>query len=123
MLLAYGADLLVGYANGWKVQGFWKSTLRPRGKAHRLNGWELGRTYLLPGYIGKGVGKGLLDRWEQFLRRKKARRYFVSYNARNRLARDFYRRNGFARAREYDDGNVHAAVRSLRQSELSSPDP
>ncbi len=58
-------------------------------------GWELFRIYLLPKYIGIGVGKKLLQLGEAFLKRKKARRYFVTAHKRNRLGIRFYLRNGF----------------------------
>jgi ribosomal protein S18 acetylase RimI-like enzyme len=58
-------------------------------------GWELLRIYLLPQYIGKGIGKKLLQLGEAFLKRKKARTYFVTSHKRNRLGIEFYLRNGF----------------------------
>jgi GNAT superfamily N-acetyltransferase len=67
-------------------------------------GWELLRIYLLPEYIGKGVGKKLLSFGESFLRRKKVNRYIVSAHAKNRLAIEFYLRNGFSRSKGKDKG-------------------
>ncbi len=65
-------------------------------------GWELLRIYLLPRYIGKGIGKRLLHLNERFLKNRGARRYFVYAHARNRLSTSFYRRNGFARMKGKD---------------------
>src|SRR5690242_16451211 len=57
--LATDKGKIVGYSNAGP--GSW--------------GWELYRIYLLPEYIGKGVGKKLLLLAEDFLRSKKARKY------------------------------------------------
>jgi diamine N-acetyltransferase len=59
--------------------------------------WELYRIYLLPEYIGKGVGKKLLLLAEDFLRSKKARKYHLYVWQENKAALDFYKRNGFAK--------------------------
>jgi diamine N-acetyltransferase len=59
--------------------------------------WELYRIYLLPEYIGKGVGKKLLQLAEDFLRSKKARKYHLYVWQENKAALDFYKRNGFAK--------------------------
>ncbi len=67
-------------------------------------GWELLRIYLLPRYIGKGIGRKLLCLNERFLRRKGIRRYFVYAHARNRLGILFYRRNDFVRMKRKDEG-------------------
>ena len=60
-------------------------------------GWELHRIYLLPRYIGKGIGKKLLQQGERFLKSKKAKQYFVLVHPKNRLGIKFYLRNGFAK--------------------------
>ncbi len=65
-------------------------------------GWELLRIYLLPRYIGKGIGKRLLHLNERFLKNRGVRRYFVYSHARNRLGMSFYRRNGFVRMKRKD---------------------
>jgi GNAT superfamily N-acetyltransferase len=112
-LLALDGSQVVGYANGKRIPSQWRDPSKPGGRVFRVSGWELTRIYLLPDHIGRGVGKGLLERWESFLRAKRAKRYFVSYNAKNRLARDFYVRNGFTRARNYDDGPTRCAIKLL----------
>ena len=78
-------------------------------------GWELVRIYLLPEYIGKGIGKKLLQLGENFLRRKKANGYYVFAHRRNRHAVEFYIRNGFARSTSKDTGGeVCLEKRSLK---------
>jgi GNAT superfamily N-acetyltransferase len=77
-------------------------------------GWELLRIYLLPEYIGKGIGKKLLSLGESFLRRKKVSRYIVSAHAKNRLAAAFYLRNGFSRVRAKDKGGEIYFEKHLR---------
>jgi ribosomal protein S18 acetylase RimI-like enzyme len=67
-------------------------------------GWELVRIYVLPEYIGKGIGKRLLRLGENFLRRKKANEYCVFAHRRNRPAVRFYIRNGFTRVSRKDTG-------------------
>jgi len=67
-------------------------------------GWELLRIYLLPRYIGKGIGGKLLRLNERFLKKRDVGQYFVWAHAANRLSVSFYRRNAFARMKEKDDG-------------------
>ncbi len=67
-------------------------------------GWELLRIYLLPRYIGKGIGRKLLRLNERFLRKRGIRRYFVYAHAANRLSTSFYGRNGFVRMKNKDAG-------------------
>ena len=92
-----GVDWFYVVLEGKRVIGF--SHIR-----HSRMGWELLRIYLLPEYIGKGVGKKLLSFGELFLRRKKVNRYIVSAHAKNRLAIEFYLRNGFSRSKGKDKG-------------------
>lgn len=68
----------------------------------RGQGWELFRIYLLPAYIGKGVGKRLLRLGEAFLRSKDANKYFCFVHKDNRLGINFYLRNGFRHLPEKD---------------------
>ena len=84
--LAVDGQKIVGYANVRRGQ----------------RGWELYRIYLLPEYIGKGVGKRLLKLGEQFFKKKNARKYYVYVYSRNKRALDFYSKNGFVRVKEKD---------------------
>ena len=73
-------------------------------------GWELYRIYLLPEYIGKGVGKRLLLLCEDFLRGKKARKYHAYVWEKNKAALDFYKRNGFARLEGKNKNKVEICI-------------
>ena len=84
--LAIDGRKIVGYANVRRGQ----------------RGWELYRIYLLPEYIGKGIGRRLLKLGEQFFKKKNARKYYVYVYSRNKRALDFYSRNGFVRVKEKD---------------------
>jgi ribosomal protein S18 acetylase RimI-like enzyme len=64
---------------------------------HTRKGWELLRIYVLPRYMGKGIGKKLLQLGEKFLALRKVRRYHVFAIRKNRPAVKFYIRNGFTR--------------------------
>jgi len=74
----------------------------PMGKAYRSSGWELFKIYLLPEYVGRGIGKELLHRREGFLQERDARSCRAYMHLRNKLARRFYFRNGLKRAKELD---------------------
>lgn len=77
---------IIGYANAGP--GSW--------------GWELYRIYILPEYIGKGVGKKLLQQCETFLRSKKAKKYHCYVYKKNLLGLAFYARNGFIKLQDKD---------------------
>jgi ribosomal protein S18 acetylase RimI-like enzyme len=94
----------VGYTNVGRARGTWRNPFLPKGKVYRTSGWELFRIYLRPEYIGKGIGKELLHRCEEFLRGEKAKQYTVYVHVRNQIGKKFYLRNGFARAKELDRG-------------------
>ena len=113
-LIAIDGERTVGYASGSRIVDPWRDPSNPRSKAYHVSGWELKRIFLLPDYVGRGIGKELLGRWESFLREKGAARYYVTYHRSNRAAKEFYFRNGFVRAREYDDGAARCAVKVMR---------
>jgi len=58
-------------------------------------GAELFRIYLMPAYIGAGIGSRLLERGEQFLRARGFSSYFCFVHRDNELGRRFYIRHGF----------------------------
>ena len=60
-------------------------------------GWELYRIYLLPEYIGRGIGKKLLKHCEIFFRSKKARKYHCYVYNKNLIFLALYYRNCFVR--------------------------
>ena len=101
--IALDDEKLVGYVNGGDSSGAWK-LLKFLPEEGAASGWELFRLYLLPEYHGKGIGKELLRRWEDFLRGRRADRYSVYAEPKNKLGQRFYLRNGFARAKELDRG-------------------
>jgi ribosomal protein S18 acetylase RimI-like enzyme len=68
----------------------------------------------LPKYIGKGIGRKLLQLGEEFLRAKMAKRYYVSAHRKNRLAVEFYIRSGFTRAPGRDAGGEVYLEKRLR---------
>jgi diamine N-acetyltransferase len=92
--LATDKGKIVGYSNAGP--GIWS--------------WELYRIYLLPEYIGKGVGKKLLLLAEDFLRSKKARKYHLSVWQENKAALDFYKRNGFVKLEAKNKNRVEVCL-------------
>ena len=66
---------------------------------------ELYRIYLLPSYIGQGIGKKLLRRGETFLQEYHIDTYFCFVHKDNELGKQFYLRNGFQHIpkRDQDD--------------------
>ena len=79
------------------------------GYAHvgkRRAGWGLFHIYLLPRYIGKGIGRRLLQLCEKALRLKRAKSYFLFVHSGNKLGKAFYLRNGFVRVKSRDRGRT-----------------
>ena len=79
------------------------------GYAHvgkRRAGWELFRIYLLPRYIGKGIGKRLMQLCEKALKAKRANSYFLFVHSGNKLGKAFYLRNGFIRVKSRNRGRT-----------------
>ena len=72
--------------------------------------WELYRIYLLPEYIGKGIGKKLLMLAEDFLRSKKARKYHAYVWQENKAALEFYKRNGFVKLKGKNKNRVEICI-------------
>ncbi|MBI4162451.1 MAG: GNAT family N-acetyltransferase [Candidatus Aenigmarchaeota archaeon] len=64
---------------------------------------ELYRFYLEIDYIGKGIGKQLLQRAEKFLKSKGCKKYFTFANKHGKRAPEFYMWNGFQRVPEKDE--------------------
>jgi GNAT superfamily N-acetyltransferase len=59
------------------------------------HGPELFRIYLRPAYIGTGVGRGLLERGEHFVRARGFPSYYCFVHKDNELGKRFYLRQGF----------------------------
>lgn len=87
--VAVAPEGVVGFSNIWD----------------RGNGMELLRIYLLPAYIGKGVGRKLLAAGEEFIRAHGSNRYFCMVHKRNQLGLNFYFRNQFrhVETEDHDD--------------------
>lgn len=62
---------------------------------HNNNQAELLRTYLLPEYIGKGIGGKMLNEGERFLILSGVSKYFCYVHAKNEIGQKFYLKNGF----------------------------
>jgi ribosomal protein S18 acetylase RimI-like enzyme len=80
---------IVGFSNIWD----------------RGQGMELLRIYVLPAYIGKGVGRKLLVVGEEFVRARGSNRYFCLVHQRNQRALKFYLRNQFRHVKSEDRGD------------------
>ena len=63
---------------------------------------ELYRIYLLPAYIGQGLGGRLLDRGEKFLLERGINTYFCYVHKDNELGKRFYVRSGFQHISQKD---------------------
>ena len=63
---------------------------------------ELYRIYLLPDYIGQGLGRRLLERGEQFLREHGINTYYCFVHKENEIGKRFYARSGFQHIPEKD---------------------
>ncbi len=72
----------------------------------RGNGWELLRIYLLPDFMGTGIGTRFIQLGEHFLRTKKASKYAVFVHKDNLPAIGFYRRNEFVRDPNLDKKDI-----------------
>ena len=111
--LAIDDGRIIGYSNVRKYRGTWK----------------LERIYLLPEYIGKGVGKKLLLLGERFFRRKRAKKFHAYVYVKNKRALEFYLRNGFVimrhkygnRAEFYLEKNLRHVDQNARLSVAHLP--
>lgn len=92
--LATDKGKIIGYSNAGP--GVW--------------GWELYRIYLLPEYMGRGIGKILLLLSEDFLRSKRARKYHAYVWQENKAALDFYKKNGFVKLEGKNKNKVEICI-------------
>lgn len=90
-----GTDLFIVAEAEKKIIGFCHVTAKSRVG-------EIVRLYLDTGYIGKGIGKKLLVRSEEFLKAKGCKKLFTFVNMHNRIGMDFYLRNHFVHIGEKD---------------------
>ncbi|MCH8906566.1 MAG: GNAT family N-acetyltransferase [Candidatus Heimdallarchaeota archaeon] len=70
-------------------------------------GIDLGRLYIKPDLIGKGLGSKLLTLGETWVRSKKFTEYYPYVHENNRLGISFYLRKGFERVHELDSPQDH----------------
>ncbi len=80
----------------------------------RGQGWELLRIYLLPDYMGTGIGTRFVQLGEHFLRTKKASKYVAFVHKDNLPAIGFYRRNDFVREPDLDKKDISEQCWSKR---------
>ena len=77
---------------------------------------ELYRIYLLPEYIGHGIGRRLLERGEEFLREHGIITYYCFVHKDNELGKRFYFRSGFYHVPEKDHDNEWYMEKKLTAS-------
>lgn len=63
---------------------------------------ELFRIYLKPIYVGKGIGKKLLELGEDYIRAQGETKYYCFVHQKNKLGKDFYLRQKFVHIPEKD---------------------
>ncbi|MCS6840509.1 MAG: GNAT family N-acetyltransferase [Roseiflexaceae bacterium] len=78
-----------------QVVGFCNVGITPQGA-------QLFRIYLLPAYVGRGIGSELLRRGEEFVRGQGQGSYFCFVHKDNELGKRFYLRRGFIHRAELD---------------------
>ena len=82
--------------NGWNYAALDNNKLVGYITIGPANGtFRLWRIYLLPEYIGKGIGSKLLSLGEAFLQSQKATSYFALVHKNNMAGIHFYTRKGF----------------------------
>lgn len=84
-------------------------------------GAELYRIYLLPAYVGRGIGATLLARGEAFLRAREITSYRCFVHRANQRGQQFYARQGFQRVSEHDHEDEWCLEKQL--TALPSPTP
>jgi ribosomal protein S18 acetylase RimI-like enzyme len=93
--LAAGIEFFEVALDGDEVIGF--CNIGDRGA-----GWELFRIYILPKFLGQGIGKALSIHGEEFLRSKAASQVFCFVHKDNEIGKAFYFKSGFVHRPEKD---------------------
>ena len=78
-------------------------------------GAQLFRIYLLPSYIGRGIGSSLLNLGEQFLARHGISEYYCFVHARNEIGKKFYAKHGFRHVTEKDHDDEWYLAREMSE--------
>lgn len=79
-------------------------------------GLELRRIYLHPDYIGKGVGKRLLELGEDFALATGSEKYFCFVHKQNEIGKRFYFKNGFFHNGSEDSGDQLFMTKELKSN-------
>ena len=82
---------------------------------------ELYRIYLLPDYIGQGIGQGLLKPGEKFLLEHGIHAYFCFVHKDNDIGKRFYSRSGFHHIPEKDQDDEWYMEKRLIFPESETP--
>ena len=77
---------------------------------------KLYRIYLLPDYIGQGLGRRLLERGETFLLEHGINTYFCFVHKDNEMGKRFYIRSGFQHIPEKDHDDEWNMEKNLASS-------
>jgi ribosomal protein S18 acetylase RimI-like enzyme len=95
--------------DGQEVVGFCQIGITPQGAA------RLFRIYLLPAYVGRGIGDTLLRRGEAWLRSKCVPEYGCYVHPANAVGKQFYERQGFLHQPERDQDGEWYLHKTLAQ--------
>lgn len=88
-VVAETRDKIVGFAQiGY--ENYWNKEAPANQKKIKLF-----RIYLVPEYIGRGIGHRLLESMENFVRQKGKSSYFLNVHKNNNIGLKFYEKQGF----------------------------
>jgi ribosomal protein S18 acetylase RimI-like enzyme len=74
---------------------------------------ELHRIYLLPAFIGQGLGRKLLEPGEAFVTTHHLGSYFCFVHQNNEIGKTFYLKNGFRHLAEQDHDDLWCMEKTL----------
>src|SRR5262245_55974228 len=81
-------------------------------------GAQLSRLYLPPTYIGRGIGRRLLERGEAFMRTRRLPSYYCFVHKDNELGKRFYLRHGFRHHLESDQNDEWYMEKQLTEDQV-----
>jgi ribosomal protein S18 acetylase RimI-like enzyme len=79
-------------------------------------GMELFRIYMLPDFVGQGIGGLLLAKGEQYLRKQGFSSYFCFVHSANEVGKRFYEKQGFQHVPEHDCNDEWFMEKQLPES-------